>query len=157
MAIEERSTPKCNEGSESPDFEGRTSVASVLKELQDRYLLVDQKLEQLVTMSQNDWNEELTGEILEQVNEIQQLSKQASALARVRETVTAVGDSFHGSAKATPTAISERIKTIETMFRDMLGKIALMERTVQEARDQLLPQVNAGVRALQVRRAYSGT
>jgi hypothetical protein len=42
------------------------------------------------------------------------------------------------------------------LFHAMLAKIARLEKGAQEARDRLLPQVNVGVRSLQMRRAYSG-
>lgn len=150
------SKPECDGTSWGLTAES-ASISAVLQELHQRYHQVDKKLEHLMAASQTDWNDKLTSEILVQVDEIQQLSSQASELARSRLDTSNDSDTVASIAQETRAAFSKQIQVIETMFRDMLGKIAMMERTVQSARDQLLPQVNVGVRALQVRRAYSGS
>jgi len=117
-------------------------VQELLEEILEQYQVVDQQLEQLLVDSdRGEWSESATQQVLQHLQKIQQLGAEAGAAHSGRPGV------------ARPEA---ELNQLTNLFHAMLAKIARLERGAQEARDRLLPQVNVGVRSLQMRRAYSG-
>lgn len=113
-----------------------------LEEILAQYQLVDQQLEQLLADSdRGEWSESATQEVLRHLQKIQELGAAAAATHSRQPGV------------ARPEA---ELNQLTSLFHAMLAKIARLEKGAQEARDRLLPQVNVGVRSLQMRRAYSG-
>ncbi len=117
-------------------------VESLLTEIVQQYREVDQQLEGLLLESeQGEWSEQATQQVLQHLSKIQNLS-------------AAAGESAHsGPAGNRP---DSQLRQITELFQAMLSKIARLEKSASEARDRLLPQVNAGVRSLQMQRAYGG-
>jgi hypothetical protein len=100
------------------------------------------QLEQLLVDSdRGEWSESATQQVLQYLQKIQQLGAAAGAM--------------HTGQPGTVRPETE-LNQLTGLFHAMLAKIARLEKGAQEARDRLLPQVNVGVRSLQMRRAYSG-
>lgn len=117
-------------------------VQVLLEEILEQYQVVDRQLEQLLVDSdRGEWSESATQQVLQHLQKIQQLGAAAGAAQT----------SLSGTAR--PEA---ELNQLTGLFHAMLAKIARLEKSAQEARDRLLPQVNVGVRSLQMRRAYSG-
>lgn len=117
-------------------------VPELLEEILVQYQLVDRQLEQLLADSdRGEWSESATQQVLRHLQKIQELGAAAGAAHAGQP----------GGAR--PEA---ELNQLTSLFHAMLAKIARLEKGAQEARDRLLPQVNAGVRSLQMRRAYSG-
>lgn len=123
-----------------------TMVAAI----SEQYRAIDRELDELLASGNQDWNDSRTERMLEQLRALTELGTQAGELANQRVQTG-------GSETATRAASPPELEDIEKLFREMLKKISRLEQTAQAARDQLLPQVNASVRAMQMRRAYSGT
>lgn len=114
----------------------------LLEEIVAEYAVVDRQLEQLLKDSdRGEWSETATQQVLAHLQKIQELSSAAGA---------AQGSDPTGTRPET------ELNQLTNLFHAMLAKIARLEKGAQEARDRLLPQVNVGVRSLQMRRAYSG-
>jgi|GEM_PF-3473775 len=117
-------------------------VQVLLEEILEQYQVVDRQLEQLLVDSdRGEWSESATQQVLQHLQKIQQLGAAAGAAQTGQ------------SGTARPEA---ELNQLTGLFHAMLAKIARLEKGAQEARDRLLPQVNVGVRSLQMRRAYSG-
>lgn len=116
---------------------------ALLEQIVRQYRHVDSQLEQLLTDSvRGEWSEAATREVLQHLTTIQRLSAEAGQAAA--ET----------SGSSRPAA---ELEQVTQLFHAMLAKIARLEKAATEARDRLLPQVNASVRSLQMQRAYAGS
>ncbi len=117
-------------------------IEELLTEIVQQYREVDAQLETLLLESeQGEWSEQATQQVLQHLASIQRLSAAAGQAAQSRPT----GNRPEG-----------QLRQVTQLFQSMLAKIARLEKSASEARDRLLPQVNAGVRALQMQRAYGG-
>lgn len=125
-------------------MESETPMAqALLEQIVQQYRQVDGQLEQLLAESvRGEWNETATKQVLQHLTTIQRLSAEAGEVAGKSE----------GSKRPTL-----ELEQLTSLFQAMLAKIARLEKAATEARDRLLPQVNAGVRSLQMQRAYAGS
>ena len=117
-------------------------LGELLEDILAQYAVVDRQLEQLLADSERgEWSESATQQVLGHLTQIQQLGAAAGAA--------------HASQ---PPGLrpEEELNQLTNLFHAMLAKLARLEKGAQDARDRLLPQVNVGVRSLQMRRAYSG-
>lgn len=115
----------------------------LLTEIVREYRVIDGQLEQLLGEStRGEWSEAATRQVLQHLQTVQQLSAAAGQVAN------------SNSGAGRPAA---ELEQLTGLFQAMLAKIARLEKAATEARDRLLPQVNAGVRSLQMQRAYSGS
>jgi hypothetical protein len=118
------------------------SPRDLLAEIIEQYRRVDLQLEALLKESaRGEWSESATQQVLRHVSTIQQLS-------------AAAGEATAANPGG-PRPVAE-LESLTALFEAMLAKIARLEKAATEARDRLLPQVNAGVRSLQMQRAYAG-
>jgi hypothetical protein len=116
-------------------------VQVLIEEILEQYRVVDQQLERLLVDSERgEWSESATQQVLQHLQKIQQLGAAAGAAQ---------------SGKPGAPRPEAELNQLTNLFHAMLAKIARLEKGAQEARDRLLPQVNVGVRSLQMRRAYS--
>lgn len=125
-------------------MESETPLARVLLEqIVQQYRQVDSQLERLLADSvRGEWSEATTKQVLQHLTTIQRLSAEAGQVAAQHP----------GSGRP-----AVELEQLTNLFQAMLAKIARLEKAASEARDRLLPQVNAGVRSLQMQRAYAGS
>jgi hypothetical protein len=115
----------------------------LLEQIVQQYRQVDGQLEQLLAESaRGEWSEAATKQVMHHLTTIQRLSAEAGEAAAQTP----------GSGRPT-----SELEQLTGLFQAMLAKIAHLEKAATEARDRLLPQVNAGVRSLQMQRAYASS
>jgi hypothetical protein len=117
----------------------------IIAQLEQHYAKTDHQLNSLrESVRTTDWNESLAMNVIEQLGELRAFGEQVNVAFAALDTNDQQSAQVQGG-----------IKKVADQIQSLLGIIGELENSAKHSRDQLLPEINASVRAFQMHKAYS--